>query len=446
MAHALERIEATNGTLGAFVAVDPERATAEARAIDEAVARGEDPGPLAGVPVGVKDLEDAAGYRTSHGSLPLAEPEPARASSALVARLVAAGAVVVGKTNTPELGTSPDTVNARFGATRNPWSPAHSPGGSSGGSAAAVAAGMVPLATGSDGGGSIRIPAACCGLFGMKPSLGRVPAGGAAPPGWLDLSTRGVLGRTVADVVEALEVAVAPEASDLRSLPRPVGSWRAAIEDARPPLQVAWSPTLGYARVDRAVLAACEAAVGVLAELGAEVTTVDSVFDEDPFPAWQTITNACNARSVSHLRGREGWDQLTGPLREGAEAGARLAASELVAALDECHRLNLRLVGVFRRAGLLVTPTCAGLPPRSGQPGEIDGSVVPDWVQLTYPFNLTRSPAASVCVGFAEGGLPVGLQLVGPQHADLVVLAAAAALEEALGLDPVAPGWEPAGR
>ena len=171
---ALDRIEALNPQVNAFVAVDAEAALRDAAAIDELVAAGEDPGPLAGVPIGVKDLEDATGFVTTMGSATRADGPPAAVDSILVARLRAAGCVVVGKTNTPEFGWKGDTENPTFGATRNPWELGHSAGGSSGGTAAALAAGMVPLATGSDGGGSIRIPAAVCGLSGFKPSLGRV--------------------------------------------------------------------------------------------------------------------------------------------------------------------------------------------------------------------------------------------------------------------------------
>src|SRR5207302_8804601 len=183
------------------------------------VARGEEVGTLAGIPIGVKDLEDAAGLATSHGSTALPHTGPAPRDSILVARLRAQGCVVVGKTNTPELGHYADTVNALFGSTLNPWDLAHSPGGSSGGSAAAIAAGMVPLATGSDGGGSIRIPSAACGLTGLKPSLGRVPSAGVAPPGWTHLSTKGVMARRIADVAAALDVVRGPHPHDLRSLP-----------------------------------------------------------------------------------------------------------------------------------------------------------------------------------------------------------------------------------
>ena len=216
--HALDQIAQHNPQLNAFVSVDEEQARGHAEDIDRKVAAGVDPGPLAGIPLGVKDLEDAVGYVTTHGSPAFADGPASVSNSPLVARLVAAGCVVVGKTNTPELGWTSDTDNRVFGPTLNPWNLDHSPGGSSGGSAAAIASGMVPLATGSDGGGSIRIPSSCCGLSGMKPSLGRVPSGGAEAPDWHHLSTRGPMARRLADVVAALDVVVGPDPTDLRSL------------------------------------------------------------------------------------------------------------------------------------------------------------------------------------------------------------------------------------
>ncbi len=441
---ALARIDAHNPTLNAFVAVDGARALDAAGAIDEAVAAGTDPGPLAGIPIGVKDLEDAAGFVTTLGSAALATGRrPATESSVLVSRLVAAGCVVVGKTNTPELGWKAVTDNRLFGATANPWNLEHTPGGSSGGSAAAVASGMVPLATGSDGGGSIRIPAACCGLTGVKPSLGRVPSGGPTAPDWHHLSTKGPIARRLADVVEALEVVVGPDPTDLRSLPKPEESWRAALVDARVPQQVAWSPTLGYAEVDAEVLAICERAVAVLGSLGADVTVVDEVFPSDPVDDWLSMAGAYNLRTLAEVRGTPAWGEVDPVLAMIADGAASMSALDLVRVEDRCHELNVRLVSVFRTARLLVTPTtAAAAPPRSlDGSGLVNGAVDVNWVKFTYPFNLTRSPAASVCVGLTEAGLPVGLQLVGPQHGDVVVLRAAAALEEALGFEAVAPGF-----
>lgn len=430
--HALERIHALNGRLNAFVAVDADAALGAARAVDEQVRAGDDPGPLAGIPLGVKDLEDAAGFPTTKGCAVFADGEPAANDSLLVARLKEAGCVVVGKTNTPELGWKGDTENPVFGATRNPWNPDHSPGGSSGGSSAAVASGMVPLATASDGGGSIRIPAALCGLPGFKPSLGRVPSGGANAPDWHHLSTKGVLATSMADTCLALDAIIGPDPTDLRSLPMPEPSWQAAIEEPHMPMKVAWSPTLGYADVDADVLKVCEAAVARFASLGATVVELDGVFDKDPVDDWLLLTGAYHARTLAPYRGTPDYERIDPVLRMLAERGAEIASVELVRAEDACHELNLRLVEVFHDVRLLVTPTTASAAPRSGAPGVVNGTETQNWVAFTYPFNLTRSPAGSIHAGFTPAGLPVGLQLVGPQHGDLVVLRAMAALEAAL--------------
>ena len=437
--HALGRIDAVDDSVNAFVATDADGALATASAIDERVAHGEDPGVLAGIPIGVKDLEDAAGLPTTYGSAARVGLPPAAEDSVLVARLKSAGCVVVGKTNTPELGWKPDTENPTFGATRNPWDLDRSPGGSSGGSAAAIAAGMVPLATGSDGGGSIRIPSALCGISGMMPSLGRVPAGGAEPPGWYQLSSRGPLARSVGDIALALDVVVGPDPGDLRSLPVSEPSWRFAVEEPGVPLRVAWSPTLGYAPVDAEVRSACEQAVSVLAELGAHVSEVGTVFPDDPVLSWMTLASTYLLNAVERFRHSEAWERLDPGVRAVADWAASLGAVEVARAEDDCYRLNRRLAELFGEVGLLVTPTTAAPAPRSGDVGMVNG--VPDlnWVRFTYPFNMTRSPAATVCAGFTADGLPVGLQLVGPQHADLGVLRAAAALEAALDMGTVAP-------
>lgn len=436
--HALAQIEARNADLNAFVAVDADAALAQARRIDAARASGEPLGLLAGVPIGVKDLEDAVGLVTSFGSRLHESDAPARRDSLLVTRLRAAGCVVIGKTNTPEHGCLGDTYNDLFGATRNPWNADHSPGGSSGGSAAAIAAGMVPLATGSDGGGSIRIPSSCCGLSGMKPSHGRVPTGGPEPPGWHDLSTAGVMAQRTSDIAFGLDAVIGPDPSDLRSLPLPDVSWLDAVREPRVPNKIAWSPTLGYAPVDAEVRSICESAVAVLGELGAQVDEVPPVFTEDPIWTWITMVDSYCWRLVEPLHGTDRWRLIGEALAQSALRGETRGAGELVKAMDGCHRMNLRLVGLFHQYRLLVTPTIASLPPRSTENGVINGEADENWVRFTYPFNCTRSPAATICAGVSSSGLPVGLQLIGPQHADQVVLRAAAALEDALALPGVA--------
>lgn len=435
--HALGRIEALNGEVNAFVAVDGDAAMEQARRVDDKIARRQDPGALAGIPFGVKDLEDAAGYVTTHGSAFLGATEVAARDSALVRRLRGAGAVVVGKTNTPEMGVKAETDNALFGPTHNPWNLDHVSGGSSGGSAAAIAAGMVPLATGSDGGGSIRIPSSACGLSGMKPSLGRVASGGVDPPDWPDLSTRGPMARLMSDVVLALDVVVGPEPTDIRSMPRPDVPWLNVLDGPQVPLRVAWSPTLGYSPVDSEVHRTCEAAVRVLEEMGASVELVEEVFPEDPVLSWLSLAAAYSLRSIQ-AAGDAPWDKLDPMLAMQLEVAKSMTAADLVRVIDQCHLLNLRLVELFRSVRLLITPTCAAVPPRIGEPSRINGDPDPNWVRFTYPFNMTRSPAATVCAGFSSTGVPIGVQLVGPQHADQAVLRSAAALETALGLDLVA--------
>jgi aspartyl-tRNA(Asn)/glutamyl-tRNA(Gln) amidotransferase subunit A len=437
---ALDRIAALNPTYNAFVAVDGERALADAAALDEKIAAGGDPGPLAGIPLGVKDLLDAAGYRTTHGSALHADDPPAAADAPFVTRLRAAGCVVVGKTNTPEFGWMGNTTNAIFGPTLNPFDTSRGSGGSSGGAAAALATGMVPLATGSDGGGSIRIPSACCGLSGMKPSLGRVPGGGPNPPGWIDLSTNGPMARRIADVAYALDVSVSPDPTDLRSLPRPEASWLAALDNPHVPVRVAYAPTLGYATVDAEVAAACDKAVACIESLGANVDVVETVFDADPVGDFLTFTAACTLRTLRPFMDHPRWEEVDPILRHLLDAARATTAEELLKIFDRFHRMNLRLVELFRTSRILVTPTCAGPAPFAGEiTSWVNGESTPNWIQFTYPFNMTRSPAATVCAGITSGGLPIGMQLVGPQHGDLVVLRTAAALEAALDLDTLAP-------
>jgi aspartyl-tRNA(Asn)/glutamyl-tRNA(Gln) amidotransferase subunit A len=434
-AEALSAIEALNGELNAFVAIDEARSFEQADAVDALVASGADPGPLAGVPIGVKDLEDAAGFPTTHGSVLEADSPLALRDSHLVERLRRAGCVVVGKTNTPEYGWTACTTNALFGYTRNPWDPGHSAGGSSGGSASAVASGMVPLATGSDGGGSIRIPSALCGLSGFKPSFGRVAVGGPTPPGWLTLSSKGPMARTIPEIALALDCVVGPEQDDPGSLPRPDSSLLDAVDDPGVPVRVAWSPTLGYADVDADVLSVCERALSGFEQLGIEVVEVPVVFDHDPVVEWLALVAACHARDLAQSHDHPRYGELHPQLRRLAEWGESVTGIQVVEAFDAFHRANLVLVELFRDVRLLVTPTTAAVAPREedGILGMVNGSPEPAWVRFTYPFNMTRNPAATLCAGLSRSGLPVGLQLVGPQHADAHVLRSAAALEAQLG-------------
>ena len=437
---ALAQIERLDPHYNTFVAVDTERARSEAGAIDERIAAGQDPGALAGIPLGVKDLQNAVGYVTTYGSALHADDPPATVDDPFVARLRAAGCVVVGKTNTPEFGWMGNTTNAIFGPSRNPYDTSRGPGGSSGGAAAALAAGMVPLATGSDGGGSIRIPSAVCGLSGMKPSLGRVPGGGPHPPGWLGLSTNGPMAMRIGDVARALDVAVGPDPTDLQALPRPEASWLAALDDPHVPVRVAYSPTLGYATVDREIADACDRAVSVLESLGAEITVLDSVFDADPVDDFLTFTAAATLRTLRPYLGHPRWEEVHPVLRHFVNLAQETTAEQILQIFDHYHLMNLRLVELFRTSRILVTPTTSAVAPYAGElESTVNGERTANWVQFTYPFNMTKSPAATVRAGTSSEGLPIGIQLIGPQHGDLVVLRTAAALEAALDLDTLAP-------
>lgn len=430
--HALDRIDALDRHLGAFTAVDGERALADAGRIDDLIAAGEQVGPLAGIPIGVKDLEAAAGFVTSYGSGVHAGDPPSEIDSVLVSRLKAAGCVVVGKTNTPEHGFKGVTDNPVFGPTRNPWDPERTPGGSSGGSAAALASGMVPLATGSDGGGSIRIPASICGLSGFKPSQGRVPVGGATPPGAGLLSTKGPMTVRASDAALVLDACVGPEPTDLFSFPGLHDPWAPQLEAVEAPERIVYSPTMWGAAVDRDVATAVDAAVERLAAAGTEVVVVDRVFEEDPTLAWFRLWCAYRARSQAHLRGTPQWELIDPDLHPMIEYGERLSAVEVVEALDTCHELNHRLeTEVFSHASLLICPTIAGRPPVVGAgQGTVDGESTAGWVAFTPWVNLTRNPAGSVACGVAPDGLPVGIQIIGRQREDLAVLRAMAAAEK----------------
>ncbi|MGN6693288.1 MAG: amidase family protein, partial [Aquihabitans sp.] len=305
--------------------------------------------------------------------------------------------------------------------------------------------GMVPMATGSDGGGSLRIPGSLCGLTTMKPSLGRVPAGGPTPPGWADLSSKGVLVHTAKESAYVLDAVIGPDPTDIRALPMPDESWRDAVENLHAPRRVVWSPTLGYAVLDPEIREVCEAAVRKLEARGTEVIVIDDVFDEDPAIPWLMLSLTSNIRVVEQAvaAGRGSWDDLDPALRSMLEwAKADASVTTALESSDTAHALNLRLVELFHQAPLLLTPTVAGHTPVGSDYGLVNGVQDVAWVRYTYPFNLTRSPAGSVCAGFTADGMPVGLQVVGPQHADVAVLRMLAVLEETIDIDHRCP-YEP---
>jgi aspartyl-tRNA(Asn)/glutamyl-tRNA(Gln) amidotransferase subunit A len=440
VSHALDQIDRLNPEINAFCAVDAERAMADAAAIDQRVVEGEQVGPLAGVPLAVKDLEHAAGFVTTYGSALHVDDAPATADSVLVARLKAAGCVVVGKTNTPEHGFAGITDNPTFGPTRNPWSLDHNAGGSSGGSAAALAAGMVSLATGTDAGGSIRIPSALCGISGIKLSQGRIAQGGAQPPGSTVLGVRGPMARRISDVAMAVDACAGPDPTDIYAFPGLHDPWHPQLADLAPPPVVAYSIDLGFAAVDTEVAAVVEAAVSALADAGTEVVEIPAVFDEDPVLAWFQLWCATRARTQGHHRGTPQWELIDPALRQLIEYGLTLSAVDLVHALDAGHLLNHRLETVaFSSAPVLLCPTVAGQAPLGGGQGTVDGIETQSWVSFTPFVNLTRNPAGTVNVGFTSSGMPVGLQVIGRQRGDLDVLRTVAFVEDLMAIDRVAP-------
>ena len=431
MDETLKRMEAINPRLNAFVALRAERALEEARRMTDRIAAGRDPGPLAGIPIGVKDLEDVQGMVTSFGSIPF-RGNMARSDSVQVARLRKAGAIVLGKTNAPEFGFTGFTKNRLYGVTRNPWDPERTPGGSSGGSAAAVAAGLVPLATGSDGGGSIRIPACYSGCFGIKPTYGRIPMG---PGNLLHMTgtwALGPLSRTVGDAALYLDCTAGYHPADPASLPRPSISFGTCLEQVPPQLKIAYSPTLGYARVQRDVADLVEDAVKSFEQMGHHVELWEEEFPEVS-EAWARLMNI-ELYGMLHGNFARIREELGRTLVLSLDQARLLSVDDLIGVQKIRTRLNEVLWKLFEQVDLLLTPAMPteAFGAKGPPPSEIDGHPIPllGAVAFTYPFNLSGHPAATVPVGHTGAGLPAGLQIVGPRHRDDLVLQAARAYEQ----------------
>jgi aspartyl-tRNA(Asn)/glutamyl-tRNA(Gln) amidotransferase subunit A len=431
MQASLARIDATHGKLNAFVALRERDALLEdARAADERIARGEGR-PLEGIPLGVKDLENAEGLVTSEGSVPFKD-NLAERDSVQVARLRAAGAIVVGKTNAPEFGYTAITKNLLFGETRNPWNLDHSPGGSSGGSSAAIAGGLVPLVTASDGGGSIRLPAAMTGCFGLKPSYGRIPHEGKAM--WImdDTSVVGPLTRTVDDAALHLDVTVGPHPLDPNSLPHPGISYREALAEPLTKLRIGYSTDLGYAVVQSDVAEIAYDAAHVFEELGHGFAEERSGLPEMGYD-WGMV-------GAFELLGKLGpllpdhEEEFGRGFIHGVKAGRHMSPQLWADVRRRREDLNRWCADIFDRYDLLLTPTLPYDPPpaRGPFPEETEGRKQPTASvgSFTIPFNLSWHPAATVRAGLSKAGLPVGLQIVGPRHRDDLVLRAARAFEQ----------------
>ena len=431
----LRHVEALNPELNAFCTLTPEIAMAQAREAESAVMRGE-AGPLCGVPFSVKDLLLTRGVRTMRGSHINANFIPEE-DAPVVTRLAQAGGIMLGKTTTPEYGWKGVTDSPLTGITRNPWNPAKTPGGSSGGASAQVAAGMGPLAIGTDGGGSIRIPSAFTGIFGIKPTFGRVPV---YPGSAHDmLSHTGPMTRTVADAALMLAVMAGPHPSDRLCLDGAPDDYVGRLGEGIQGLRVAWSADLGFADVHPDVLQRCREALPAFEEAGCVVEEWTPDFPDCQDAFIHTYLGGLGASLGSQLAK---WrDQLDPGLVTCIEASLELTAGQLTSA--QIRRLQyydqMRLF--FERYDLLLTPAVA-------QPAFDVGRLTPDgsgdvaamfgWTPFSYQFNYTGHPAASVPVGFTAGGLPVGLQIVGPRFADLRVLQASAVLES---MRPWAQHW-----
>jgi aspartyl-tRNA(Asn)/glutamyl-tRNA(Gln) amidotransferase subunit A len=437
----LEAIAAANGELNAFVHLDADLAREAADAVDAAVARGEDPGPLAGVPFGVKDLEDCAGMPTSHGSLLYKGGPPKERDSVHVGRLRAAGAVPIGKTAAPEFGSYAFTDTRAWGTTRNPWNPDRTPGGSSGGSAAAVSAGMVPFCTASDGGGSTRIPAAFTGLVGFKASYGRIPHPHA---GASQTSCYGALTTTVADAARHLDVAAGPDDHDRTSLPPAAIRYEDAIEslDVRG-LRAVWSSDIGFAVVDPEVEEMTRAAAFELAD-AAGLELVDRPVR---FTEIGKLWLGANAIDIWQDLERGMWpdraDELTGINRFFFQAGENVTVAQMARVIKRRYRFEDEVAELFSDVDILLTPATAvaAFEAEGPMPTRINGQDVNPTMAVPFTMlaNMCWNPAVSVPAGVNSDGLPIGLQVNGRRHADDVVLRLARIWEQARPWPRLAP-------
>lgn len=430
----LERIAEINPKLNAYVTLTPELAMEQAKAAEALIMSGNipDTAKLLGLPVSVKDLVYTKGVRTTRGSLLYADYVP-NEDAPSVERIKAAGGVILGKTNTPEFGWTGSTNNRVFGPTRNPWNLERTPGGSSGGASAAVAAGMGPLAIGTDGGGSIRIPSSYAGIFGIKPSVGRVPVYPASALG--DLSHVGPMTRTVADAALFLSVLAGPDERDRNSLPAEKFDYLAAVEQGRRDglqgLRIAWSRDFGYIPVEPEVAAATEKAAQRFSELGAEVEEANPGF-VSPARAFNNLFYGGLIASLADIMPEKG-DLLDPNLRAIVEHGMKLSGVEYGQALLQRQALWDEVRRFFDKYDLLLSPTMpqVAFDLNLTNPTTIAGKSTEGlgWTPFTFPFNMTGQPAATVPCGFSSDGLPIGLQIVGKRWDDKGVLRAAAAFE-----------------
>jgi amidase len=431
----LAQIEALNPQVNAIVTLDAEGALARARDADAALARGDALGPLHGLPVAHKDLHLTKGMRTTFGS-PIYRDFVPEQDGLIVERLRRAGAITIGKTNTPEFGAGSQTFNPVFGATRNPYDLSKTCGGSSGGAAVALACGMLPIADGSDMGGSLRNPAGYCNVVGLRPAPGRVPIWPVEAP-WSPLSVQGPLARTVGDVALLLQAMAGPDARHPLSIVEPGSTFAAPLDRDLRGLRVAWSPTLGGLPVDRRVVAALEAQRATFEALGCEVeeATPDFRGADEIFRTFRALLYVVNLGELLETQ-RE---QLKATVVWNIEEGLGLSGAQIARAERLRAELYERARQFFARYDALVCPV-SQVPPfpvEQQYVTEIDGQPMEtyiDWMRSCYYISVIGHPAISVPAGFTEAGLPVGLQIVGRHQGELALLQLAHAYEQATGL------------
>jgi aspartyl-tRNA(Asn)/glutamyl-tRNA(Gln) amidotransferase subunit A len=424
----LARISELDPTLNAFCIVDADGALASARASEARWQKNAPMDLLDGVPVSIKDLILTRGWPTLRGSRTIDPRQPWDVDAPVTARLREAGAVLLGKTNTPEFGIKATTDNLLTGVTRNPWNTKMTPGGSSGGAAAAVASGMGPVAVGTDGAGSVRIPSSFCGIPGIKPSFGRVPAFPLSPMG--TVAHVGPHARSVEDLALMLTVMSRPDARDWTSLPYDPRDYRVGLSDGVRGLRIAFSPDLGYVKdVDPEVSAAVRMAAESFAALGAHVdemapgfTNPEEITTKLWFVGSLTLINNMTPEQVA----------LTDPaLRWQADEGRKVSVIELQKLAARRGELGSLMRQFHQRYDLLLTPgvSVPAFEAKAPDQWELGLDKFLGWTPFSYPFNLTQQPAAVVPCGLSRSGLPVALQIVGPMHADALVLRAARAYE-----------------
>ena len=428
----LQRIARLNPLLNAFCLIDEAAAMASAHHSEarwQAHRRsGDGVLPLDGVPLSIKDLILTQGWPTLRGSKTVNPDQPWEVDAPVSARLREAGAVLLGKTTTPEFGCKGETNSLLTGISRNPWNTEHTPGGSSGGASAAVSAGLGPLAMGTDGAGSVRIPAAFCGNVGLKPSFGRVPAYPLSPFG--SVAHLGPHAMTVEDVALLMNTISLPDARDWTSLPFDGVDYVAGLKGGVKGLRVAYSPTLGYANnIDPEIAAATAQAAKHLQDLGAVVEQVDPL-NEDPldittglwfagaYQVWRSLSPAQQAVTDPDFKAQ-------------AELGAQLDTNAIHALNQRRGVLGSHLRQFMQRFDLILTPSTAVTAFKALPAGHspMDAQAMLGWTPFSYPFNLSQQPAISLPCGLSSQGLPMGVQLVGPMFGDALVLQAAQALQ-----------------